>query len=46
MEVHHIASDNPDDPLMTHKERRIKIKKNLKVQKLTVSKNFGKIQLP
>ena len=43
---HSVASNNPEDPLMRQKEQRLKIKPNMKVQYLTVSKDFGKILSP
>ncbi len=43
---HSIASTNPNDPLMRDKEQRLNIKPNMKIQFLTVSKDFGKMAVP
>lgn len=43
---HHVASSDENDDLMRFKESSLKIRKNIAVQMLTVSKDFFKIRLP
>ena len=44
--IHHVSTNDPEDPLMSFKESDLKIRQNVPFQKLTVSKNFGKVILP
>ncbi len=43
---HHVATNDENDELMRFKESSLKIRKNISVQKLTVSKDFFKIRIP